>query len=136
MAENAYRHALAIEPRNKSSLVNLINVARHLGKPDEAARYAQRVQRYLKSNPYYYQHQAQRALNSQRLDEALRQIDRAIALKDDEDQFYRLEGLVNVQAGRVDLAQKSFLNADRVAHREDIRKTYVRKLGALGGGPS
>ena len=125
--------ALAIEPRNKSALVNLVNVARYLGKPEEAARYAERVQRYLRSNPYYYQHQAQRALNSQRLDEALRQIDRAIALKDDEHQFYHLEGLVHVQAGRKELAEKSFLNAERVAHRDDVRKTYVRKLGALGG---
>ena len=135
MAESAYKHALTIDPRNKSALVNLVNVSTYLGKDGEAARYEQRVQRYLKSNPYYHQHQAQRALDSQLLDEALREINRAIALKDDEHQFYHLRGLVHYQAGRIDIAQKSFRDAQRVARREDVRKTYARKLRALDGNP-
>ena len=135
MAESAYKHALTIDPRNKSALVNLVNVSGYLGKNDEAARYEKRVQRYLKSNPYYHQHRAQRALDSQLLDEALREIKRAIALKDDEHQFYHLEGLVHTQAGRSDSAQKSFLKAQRTARREDIRKTYARKLRALDANP-
>ena len=135
LAESAYKHALTIDPRNKSALVNLVNVTTYLGKDDEAARYEQRVQRYLNSNPYYHQHQAQRALDSQLLDEALREINRAIALKDDEHQFYHLKGLVHYQAGRIDTAQKSFLKAQSTARREDIRKTYARKLRALDGNP-
>ena len=135
MAESAYKHALTIDSRNKSALVNLVNVSTYLGKDDEAARYEKRVQRYLRSNPYYHQHQAQRALDSQLLDEALREINRAIALKDDEHQFYHLKGLVHYQAGRLDTAQKSFLKAQRTARREDIRKTYARKLQALDANP-
>ena len=131
MAENSYRQALAIEPRNKSALVNLINVNRHLGKLEEAENYQRRVQRYLRSNPYYHQHLAMMALDDDLVDEALRHVNRAIALKDDEHQFYHLEGLVHYRAGRVELAERSFMNAERVAHRADLRKTYARKLGTL-----
>ena len=132
-AELAYEQALVLEPRNKSALVNLTKVSRQLGKTEQAEQYAQRVRRYLNSNPYYFRHRAQRALASGEIDAALQHIDRAIALKKDEHQFHYLKGVVLYQAGRAGLAQKSFSKARRVAHREDVRQAYNRKIAALSG---
>ena len=46
-AEQAYKHALSLDGRNKSALTNLARTTRLLGRADEAAMYERRVQRFL-----------------------------------------------------------------------------------------
>jgi Flp pilus assembly protein TadD len=132
-AEQAYRHALRVEAKNRSALVNLAILADHQGKPDEARKYRHAARRHMEANPYYQQYMAKQALDALNFEEALDYLDKAIALKDDEHQFYHLEGIIHYRSGRSDLAQQSFREASRVAHSPDLKQTYIKKLADLSG---
>ena len=131
-AETAYKVALEAQPNNKSALVNMVKATRALGKNQESLQYAKRVRRYVEANPYYYSQSAREALDRGNVTEALDMLETAIALKDDEHQFYHLQGIALYRQGFVEAAHASLQEALKVAHRADLQTIYERKLDALG----
>ncbi|MEM7017310.1 MAG: tetratricopeptide repeat protein [Pseudomonadota bacterium] len=130
-AEQAFHRALAVNANDRSALVNLAKVTSKLGRLAESRAYMQRIQRHLQLNPYYYSHQARIAIQKLDFDRALQEIEKAIALKDDEHQFHHIKGIALYRKGEVTLAQKSLSKAKNVSHRADLRQVYSRKLNAL-----
>ena len=131
MAIKAYRHALSIRPSNKSALVNLASVLRQLGRAEEAAHYTRRVTYYRDRHPYYHYYLAQTAYEDNRLDDAMMHLADAIALKDDEHQFYFLRGLVHQRQHKHKLAAADYRKARDTAEQAQLVSGYERKLEAL-----
>lgn len=130
-AEAAYRTALDLDANNKSALVNLARAMRQSGNTEQAERLAQRVQRYMQNNPYFYSQHAREAISRGELDKALALLRKAIALKDDEHQFYHLRGIALYRQGELQAARQSLQEAKNVAHRADLQNIYQRKLRAF-----
>jgi tetratricopeptide (TPR) repeat protein len=131
MAERAYQQALSIQPSNKSALVNLSSVLRHLGREDESEDYAKKVAYYRDRNPYYHYSRAQLAYQENELDDAMAYLEEAIRLKRDEHQFYFLRGLVHYQMNEYDLAARDYKKARDTAEKAQLISGYTRKLQAL-----
>jgi tetratricopeptide (TPR) repeat protein len=111
-AEAAYLRALAIDGDELSALGNLVLVYESLGRPERAAAYRGRVQKYRERNPYYHYATAVQALEQQQFPAALASIRRALRLKPDEHEFYALRGEVLTALGRARNAQQSFERAN------------------------
>lgn len=131
LAEMAYRQALRADPLHKSALVNLATTMRALGRLEEADELQERIQRHIRRNPYYYSQHARIALSRGETHTALTLLEQAIDLKDDEHQFYHLQGIAFARQGRGGEALDSLKQAREVAHRDDLRNIYQRKLSAL-----
>jgi Flp pilus assembly protein TadD len=133
-AEAAYLQALERDSSNRSALTNLANLARVRGDYELEAAYRERVRRYQQRNPYYHFSLAQAAYAERSFDEALTALRRAVRLKNDEHQFYFLQGLVYVELGERPLATTSFARAREFATHGDIRAQYDAHLEALAAG--
>jgi Flp pilus assembly protein TadD len=120
-AEAAYLRALDINDDELSALGNLVLVYDALGRPERAAAYRGRVQKYRERNPYYHYATAVRAVEQQQLPAALVSIRRALRLKPDEHEFYALRGEVLAALGRARDAQQSFARASEFAAVEYAR---------------
>jgi tetratricopeptide (TPR) repeat protein len=110
-AEAAYLQALAGSARNRTALTNLVNLYEARGDHEAAELYRERVLRYQERNPYFHFAVAERAYAEQRLEDALAAINRALRLKNDEQQFYQLRGMTYLGLGRESEAEKSFARA-------------------------
>jgi Flp pilus assembly protein TadD len=111
-AEAAYLQALTVGARNRTALLNLVNLYEARGDHSTAELYRERVRRYQERNPYYHFAMAERAYSEQRLDDALESVNRALRLKQDEYQFHHLRGLTYRALGRESDAEKSFARAE------------------------
>jgi len=131
MAEQAYRHALSIQPSNKSALVNLASVLDRLGRDEESRHYLKKVAYYRDRNPYYHYFLAQTAYQQNEYEDALAHLAEAIRLKRDEHQFYFLRGLVHYRMNEYDLAAKDYKKARETAEKAQLISGYTRKIQAL-----
>ena len=114
-AEVAELRALAADPSEHSALANLVAIYSALGETELADEYRQRMRRYRDVNPYYHFGVAQAAYDQKRFDDALISLRSAIRLKQDDDEFYMLQGRVLTQLGRPDRATASFARAKELA---------------------
>lgn len=131
MAVRAYQQAIAIQPSNKSALVNLASTLHLLGREEESAHYSKKVAYYRDHHPYYHYYRAQAAYQNGRLEDAMAYLARAIRLKKDEHQFYFLRGLVHHQMKEYDLAAEDYKKARDTAENAQLVSGYTRKLEAL-----
>ena len=127
----AYRKALALKPSYRSALINLSTVLFEMGEPALAATYRDRAQYHQLQNPYYHFHLARRHFDLAEWDEALEALSRAMSLKDDEHQFYLLQGLVYEHLGDPATAADSYEQAKGVVQRAELERRYNRKLRSL-----
>jgi tetratricopeptide (TPR) repeat protein len=115
-AEAAYLRALEAQHGERSAIANLVGVYTALGDTARAEEYRERVRHYQEINPYYHYGRAQLAYEDKRPEDALGELRRAIRLKDDERDFYTLQGQTLTALGRDADAAKSFERARSLAH--------------------
>jgi tetratricopeptide (TPR) repeat protein len=130
-AEEAYLRALDADRDNGSALTNLANLHAAAGRDDLAEPLRVRIRRHQERNPYYHFSLARAASEQQRLDDALRHLDRAIRLKRDEHQFHHLRALVYQQLGQLRNAERSLIRARDRAQYADVRDRYASELEML-----
>ena len=130
-AIQAYQQALINKPNSKSALGNLANVYEHTGQFDLAEQYQKRVDRYQQRNPYYHYFLAKSAYYESDYELALQQLKTAIRMKNDEHQFYFLEGLSQLQLADQSAADASFVKARDTAQQQNLAQAYDGKLKLL-----
>jgi Flp pilus assembly protein TadD len=104
LAEQAYRLAMQLEPRDKTAISGLAKSLRKQGREEEAEDYSRLAWRYQARNPYYHYALAEQAYRNAAFDEALRAINQAIELKRNNPRFYALRAATAEQLGDDDLA--------------------------------
>jgi len=133
-AEAAYLRALEVDPGDRSAVSNLVGVYTALGDKARADEYREQARRYREANPYYHYSQAQTALAEMRLGDALNELRRAIRLKDDDQEFYSLQGEAFAALGRDADAAKSLERARAVAHPATVVSESGSQPGGMGPG--
>jgi tetratricopeptide (TPR) repeat protein len=88
LAEFSYLRAISQDYNNYSALSNLAQFYRFRHRPEEAATFLKRVERYRAQNPYYHYYQAKVAFQNGRYIEAESLLKSSIRLKRDEPDFY------------------------------------------------
>ncbi len=127
-ALEAYEVALQIKPSSKGAISGLARTHQLLGHVELAEKYANRVRRYRKKNPFYHFAIAQAEYDSDQFDRALDSINTAISLKRNNGRFHFMKGLTLHQLGDTDAAQKSFKRAKRYGRYDDLVKRYGGEL--------
>jgi predicted Zn-dependent protease len=89
-AEQAYLHALAVNPKDLTVMNNLAHHYRQTGNSTQAQKFARLAQRYREANPYYKYHLAQAAMARAEYAQALTWVLQAIASEKNEVRFYQL----------------------------------------------
>ena len=130
-AESAYLKALQENPRDGSTLTNLVALYTIVGNETLAETYRKEIGRYQRRNPYYHYTLAQQAYREHRLNDALELLARAIRLKHDEHQFHFLQGLVYLDLGQKVDARYSFIEARENASGDEIKHAYEAKIETL-----
>ena len=133
-AEAAYMRALDAEPGDRSAVTNLVGVYTALGDTARAEEYRERVRHYRDLNPYYHYARAQTAFAEMRLEDALGELRHAIRLKNDDREFYALQGETLEALGRDADAAKSFARA-RAVTRQDalVRESALLRTSTTSG---
>jgi Flp pilus assembly protein TadD len=98
-AEDAYRVALSIDPKDQAANAGLVRSLLKQGRDAEAQTYEQIVRRYQRRNPYYQYALAERAFSNGAFDQALDAINRAIRLKRQNPEFYALRAATARELG-------------------------------------
>ena len=124
----AFEVALQIQPDSRAAMSGLVRSHGKAGHTELAAFYRQRVDDYLKKNPYYYYAIARTAIAQQEYSQSLRAIDRAIELNRRDGRFHFLKGLAEQGLGRMDAARSSFQEAKRVGLHSEAKLDYIRSL--------
>ncbi len=127
----AYGMAVAAEPSSKSALTNLAQLYDRQGNHAMAEQYRQRIRRYEERNPYFHYRLALDAYAAENFPEALERVERAIALKRTDHQFYFLEGLIQYRTGDLDGARGSIAEARHYSDEVGLKERYSQKLDAL-----
>jgi Flp pilus assembly protein TadD len=130
-AEAAYLRAIEIDGNEPSALANLALVYEALGEAELAAEYNERVQNYRERNPYYHFALAMRAFEQQQFEAALAAVRKAVRIKPDEHEFYRLRGEIQAALGDSRDASKSFERAREYEEAEALRAEARIEFGGL-----
>ncbi len=130
-AEAAFHQALAHDAGHKVAMSNLARLYDRLGQGDLAAVYRDRIRRHQLQNPYYHFFLAEQAVAQADLDAALRAVERAIRLREEEHQFHFLRAQTLEALGQREAARLSLLRAQEHATFAAIRNEYGRKLEML-----
>ena len=105
-AENCFERAVREDPKDLAALSSLADVYARTGRSKQAAELESKVARYRLRNPYYLSLLARTEYSHGQYLEAEKHLRRAIALKDDEPEFYELRILVAQSLGRSADAQR------------------------------
>jgi len=108
-ARASFERALRADSNCITALDGFVSVLLRLGSPDDrriAAKYERRAQAIRDRNPYYQQKLAERAQEQGDWIAANKLLRRAIALKDDEPQFYQQQVTVLLKLGRDEDARR------------------------------
>lgn len=89
-AKQCYDRGLKAEPRNFKAMVGLAQLCRVSGEIARAQELEQRTERFRLRNPFYLAERARREYSTGDFEAAERLLRRAIAIKDDEPEFYEL----------------------------------------------
>jgi Tfp pilus assembly protein PilF len=105
-ARECLERAVREDPEEPAALESLADLDVAAGSLKPAAQLERKVERYRLRNPYYLSHLAHTEYLSRRYREADRHLRRAIAIKDDEPEFYELRILVAHGLNRAADAQR------------------------------
>jgi Flp pilus assembly protein TadD len=94
------------DPTELAALSNLADLYTQTGRLKQAAQFGKKVERYRLKNPYYLSFLARAEYSRGQYREAEGHLRRAIAIKDDEPEFYELRILVAQGLGRTTDAQR------------------------------
>jgi len=131
LAIQSYNQALTVRSSYRPAMTNLANLYQLTGEFELAAKFRKRVAHYQNLNPYYHFSLAREAYEKSEYELALEELRKAISRKDDEHQFYYLQGLTRLQLADAEGAARSFKLAREATQREDLIKAYNHKLERL-----
>ncbi len=131
-AESAWLHALQLDSE-LSAASNLARYYRGVGNTGYAAYFQEEVRSFRDRNPYYLYEVAQTAYYAGDYEESISTLKRAMRIRDNEEQFYRLLGLNYVKTGNVNEARRAIAKASEFAVSDASRQTYNQKLRLLEG---
>jgi Flp pilus assembly protein TadD len=114
-AEAAFLRALEAEPTDLVAMSNLQRLYVTQGRDELAAHYEARVERHRLRNPYYRYQLARAAYLEGDFESAVKHLNRAIAKKDDESEFYLLLSESYAQLGDTRKADQYLEKAKKVA---------------------
>ena len=130
-AERAYLAALRLQPEHGPTLNNLVALYRRTGDLRQADRYAWRLEKAQRSDPF---HQFMRALECENGGDyacAIARYRRAIRLQDGEHQFHFGLARAYFLSGDPDRAQRELQRAYALGSSDTVRSVYRRKLEHL-----
>jgi Flp pilus assembly protein TadD len=131
-AEAAWLHALQTG-RELSASSNLARYYRQRGDDELANYFEEQVTRFRGRNPFYLYEVAESAYYRGDYQASIDALRKAIRIRDNEEQFYRLLGLSYVKTGDTERASEAMQKAAKYSQSDAARRTYSRKLRLLGG---
>ncbi len=130
-AELAFLKSLELDSRNLMAMSNLGRLYRQLERESEAEIFEKKVVYHRLNNPYYRYHQAQQALDSRQLAQALSHIKAAIDGYDKDHRFHFLAARVSSAQGDRAKAQKYLRRATQLTKDRAQKDRYEHKLDGL-----
>lgn len=131
-SEAAWLHALEIKT-DLSAASNLARYYRRVGNTELEDYFQDQVRRFRQRNPYYLYEIAEAAYYAGEYQESISVLGKAIRMRGNEEQFYRLLGLNYVKTGDTGRASKAIAKAQQYAVSEQAKHTYNQKLRLLEG---
>ncbi len=125
-AQACFERALRLAPADLGALSGLAQLCRRTGQSERARRLEKRTEHYRERNPYYLAELARRDLAAGDTEVAAKRLRRALAIKDDELEFYELAISAARQLGRAK-------EADRWERRRATLQAQLRP--ETGGAP-
>ena len=131
IAENTYRHAIALKSNNLTSLGNLALLLNKQGRANEAAPIEAFIHKTRIKNPYYHALLANEAFFEKAYPQALRHYKKAIQLDDEQHEFYFGLAKIYYHQNKLTLAKKAMSRAIALTKAKDTQGLYVAKLNFL-----
>lgn len=113
-AELAYRHAIALNSGDQVAINNLGRLYRETGDIENAKAIEAKALLFQKQNPYWHFGRARQEYEQGDFDAALRAIDRAILLDDQQYRFFQFQAIIHQRLGDESAAQRSARRAARL----------------------
>ena len=131
-AESSWLHALEIS-NELSAASNLARYYQRVGSTEHAAYFEEEVRRFRHRNPYYLYQTAESAYQAGDYETSISTLEKALLIRDNEEQFYRLLGMSYVKTDNLSQARRAMARASEYAVSEVARHTYNQKLKLLEG---
>jgi len=131
-AESSWLHALEIS-NELSAASNLARYYQRVGSTEHAAYFQEEVRRFRHRNPYYLYQTAESAYQAGDYETSISTLEKALRIRDNEEQFYRLLGMNYVKTDNLSRARQAMARASEYAVSEVARHTYNQKLKLLEG---
>jgi Flp pilus assembly protein TadD len=137
LAEQTFRQAVALDPKDPAPMANLERLLRRDGRIQEADAFQQMSEKVQKRDPFFHADLAEEAIDSGDFKEAQRRIKLAQALEPLEPDFFMLESRLRVALGQWDEAIKAIQAAERNSDPGqraalEAQVTLVEQLKARG----
>lgn len=131
IAENTYRHAIALNANNLTALANLAILLHSEDQSIEAEKIENKLHLKRKSNPYYQALLADEASYRQDYMLAITHYKKALKLDDSIHEFYFGLAKVYYQVGNIHSAKKMMRKAIRLNRAKKTEHQYIAKLNFL-----
>jgi tetratricopeptide (TPR) repeat protein len=128
-ANDCLERALKEDPAELAALSTLADLYTQTGRLKEAAQLGKKVERYRLKNPYYLSFLAQAEYSRGQYREAEGHLRRAMAIKDDEPEFYELRILVAQGLGQSADAQRWVAKLQALRARPDPEHPAIHDTG-------
>lgn len=103
----AYRQALTLDPKDQVAVNNLGRLYQETGQAEKAEALEQQSLAFKRQNPFWHYGRARQEYEQGNFNAALRAIDRAIALNDEQYQFFLFQAVIHKRLGDMEAAQRS-----------------------------
>ncbi len=131
LAERTYRHAISLEEKNLIAFGNLALLLHSEGRNKEAILIEENIHKRRLQNPYYHASLGNEALFIQNYEAALKHYKKAIALDDEQHEFYLSLAKVYYQQNQLQLAKRALRKAIVLTNAKDTQRQYIAKLNFL-----
>ncbi len=127
-AESSYLHALELDEDDRSAMTNLMVLYRLDGRTAEQDRWAERVERYRRSNPYYHAWLGEQAESEENWASAVAHYERALSLAPQESHLLYTTGVLHYRLGNYRAAAEHLSRAVETATLLTDRERYQAEL--------
>ncbi len=130
-AERSYRRALKLNPRNNSAIKNIYILYSTQGDKTQAKKFAKRVEKYARKNPYYLAKLAQHHMSQERYKKAIHLLKSAIKIHPEEAEFHHYLGVAYFNIDKNKKSRAAFELAKRLSDSESKKAGLQAKIDAL-----
>jgi|FLOH01.1.fsa_nt_gi tetratricopeptide (TPR) repeat protein len=130
LAIAAYQRAIFLDASIYSAKINLANTYRSQGEVKLADELDDQLESYRNQNPYYHSAQAEVSIDAGEYEQAIIQLQAAVARKPNEHYFYHQLAVANQQLGNMDAVVENLVKARRYA-RGTEKARFSGKVKAL-----